>query len=93
MVGGGNTAAADALYLSKLCEKVTIIHRRDTLRASKSYPKPLQECKNVTNLWDTPPEAILGENAVTGMRAQNKTTGETHDIPCSGTFVADGNGP
>ena len=93
VVGGGNTAAADALYLSKLCEKVTIIHRRDTLRASKSYLKPLQECKNVTILWDTLPEAILGENAVTGLRVKNKNTGETQDIPCSGIFVAIGNVP
>lgn len=93
VVGGGNTAAADALYLSKLCEKVTIIHRRDTLRASKSYLKPLQEYKNVTILWDTLPEAILGENAVTGLRVKNKNTGETQDIPCSGIFVAIGNVP
>lgn len=93
VVGGGNTAAADALYLSKLCEKVTIVHRRDTLRASKAYLKPLQECRNVEILWDSLPDEILGENAVSGLRVRNKNTGETTDVPCSGIFIAVGNEP
>lgn len=93
VVGGGNTAAADALYLSKLCGKVTIVHRRDTLRASKAYLKPLQECGNVEILWDSLPDAILGENAVSGLRVKNKKTGETQDVPCAGIFVAIGNEP
>ena len=93
VVGGGNTAAADALYLSKLCGKVTIVHRRDTLRASKAYLKPLQECGNVEILWDSLPDEILGENAVSGLRVKNKKTGETQDVPCAGIFVAIGNEP
>ena len=93
VVGGGDTAAADAVYLSKLCETVTLVHRRDTLRASKAYQKPLQECGNVSFVWDSTPEEILGENTVEGLRVKNKKTGEEKVIPCQGIFVAVGNVP
>ena len=93
MVGGGNTAAADAVYLAKLCSKVTIVHRRDSLRASKAYLQPLQSCENISIVWDSVPEEILADQTVTGLRVRNVKTGETQEIPCSGIFVAIGNEP
>ena len=93
VVGGGNTAAADAVYLAKLCSKVTIVHRRDSLRASKAYLQPLRSCENISIVWDSVPEEILADQTVTGLRVRNVKTGETQEIPCSGIFVAIGNEP
>lgn len=93
VVGGGNTAAADALYLSRLCEKVTVIHRRDTLRASAVYRKPLAETPNVEFLWDSQVTALEYGPALTGVEVRNKNTGESHVLPCSGLFVAVGQVP
>ncbi len=93
VVGGGNTAAADALYLSRLCEKVIVIHRRDTLRASAAYRGPLMEAQNVEFLWDSEVTALEQEAALTGLTVRNKKSGETRSVPCSGVFVAIGQVP
>ena len=93
VVGGGNTAAADALYLSRIYRKVTVIHRRDTLRASAVYLKPLQETGNVEFLWDTQVVALEYGPALTGVEVRHKKTGESHVLPCSGLFVAIGQVP
>lgn len=90
VVGGGNTAVSDVLYLSRLCEKVYLVHRRDTLRASKVYLDPLQKAENVEFVWDSEVKQLLRDQAVTGVRVRNKKTGEERDIPCGGVFVAVG---
>ena len=90
VVGGGNTAVSDVLYLSRLCEKVYLVHRRDALRASKVYLDPLQKAENVEFVWDSEVKQLLRDQAVTGVRVRNKKTGEERDIPCAGVFVAVG---
>ena len=90
VVGGGNTAVSDVLYLSRLCEKVYLVHRRDTLRASKVYLDPLQKAENVEFVWDSEVKQLLRDQAVTGVRVRNKKTGKERDIPCGGVFVAVG---
>lgn len=90
VVGGGNTAVSDVLYLSRLCEKVYLVHRRDALRASKVYLDPLQKAENMEFVWDSEVKQLLRDQAVTGVRVRNKKTGEERDIPCGGVFVAVG---
>jgi len=93
VVGGGDTAAADALYLSRLCEKVVVIHRRDALRASAAYRKPLMETPNVEFLWDSEVTELEHENVLTGLVVRNKKSGECQRVACSGVFVAIGQVP
>ncbi len=93
VVGGGNTAAADALYLSRLCEKVYLIHRRDVLRASKVYADQLKNVENAEMVWNSQVEEILHGETVTGVRVREKFTGETRELPCAGLFVAIGHLP
>ena len=97
VVGGGNTAAADALYLSRLASKVTVIHRRDSLRATRIYHKPLMRADNVTFLWDSVVEDyIVGEGAlgrIQGARVKNRKTGESRELACDGIFVSVGRKP
>lgn len=90
VVGGGNTAAADALYLSRLCEKVFLIHRRDSLRASKSYLAPLERAGNVEFVWNSRVTELKQETALTGLTLQNTASGEQREISCDGVFVAIG---
>ena len=93
VVGGGNTAVADVLYLSRLCEKVVLIHRRDELRASKVYLDPLRQAENVEFLWDSQVTQLLGDDMLTGVGVKNKKTGQTQEVPCQGLFVAVGHVP
>ena len=94
VVGGGNTAAADALYLSNLAAKVTVIHRRDTLRATRIYHEPLMRAENVEFLWDSGVEDyILTDGRVTGVKVKNRKTGETAERTCDGVFVSVGRRP
>lgn len=93
VVGGGDTAAADALFLSKLCNKVTLIHRRDKLRAAAAYQQPLSQRENIEFVWDSVVEEILHESKVTGVKIKNVKTGTLSQIPCDGLFVAVGNIP
>lgn len=93
VVGGGDTAAADALYLSRLCEKVYLIHRRDTLRASRSYLPLLEQAGNVEFLWNTQVEELLCEGALSGVRLKNSLSNETRELSCAGVFVAVGSVP
>lgn len=92
VVGGGNTAAADAVYLSKLCSSVTVVHRRDKLRASGEYKRPLEQAGNVRIVWDSVVTAIQGE-PVSGVRLKHVKTGVEDTLPCSGVFVAVGSVP
>ena len=93
IVGGGNTAAADAIQLSRLCEKVYLVHRRDTLRATRVYHKPLMEAKNVEILWNSQVTELLQEGRLTGVKVKNKVTGQEQEIPCDGIFVSIGRQP
>lgn len=90
VVGGGNTAAADVLYLSKLCKKVYLVHRRDTLRASKVYLDPLQKAENVEFVWDSEVQEILQDGKIQGVLVRNKKSGEKTELSCDGLFVAVG---
>ena len=93
VVGGGDTAAADALLLSRICKEVHLVHRRDTLRATKVYHEPLKNTENVTFHWNSTVEAILHEKKVTGVRLKNNLTGEEEEIACEGVFVSVGRIP
>lgn len=90
VVGGGNTAVADVLYLSRICKKVYLIHRRDELRASKVYLDPLQKADNVEFVWDSEVKELLYQDTVTGVKVKNKKTGETQELAVDGVFVAVG---
>ena len=93
VVGGGNSAAADALLLSRVAEKVILVHRRDTLRATKIYHKPLMESKNITFLWNSRVESIAAGGKVEGVIVENLETGEKVQIPADGVFVSIGRMP
>ncbi len=92
VVGGGNSAAADALFLSKLCKKVYLVHRRDELRASRRERALLEE-SGVEFLLSRRPVAILHEKRVTGLRLEDVKTGEVSDLAVDGVFVAIGRVP
>ena len=92
VVGGGDTAAADAVFLSSLCEKVYLIHRRDKLRASKSYTARLDK-PNIEMVWNSVVEEILENGRVCGIRVRNVQTNEERQIDLNGLFVAVGNVP
>ena len=93
VVGGGNSAAADALYLSRLAKKVYLIHRRDTLRATKIYHEPLMKAENVEFLWNSTVSEFAVDQRVTGLKLRNVKSGEISDIACDGVFVSIGRKP
>ena len=93
VVGGGNTAAADAMTLSRICEKVILVHRRDTLRATKIYHEPLLQAQNVEFHWNNTVTALLHQQKLTGIRIQNVHTGEEQQLACDGVFVSIGRIP
>lgn len=96
VVGGGNTAVEEALYLTNHASKVTLIHRRDSLRAEKVLQNRIFEHPKVTVIWDTVLDEVLGTEAplgVTGARVKNVKTGETSDIKLDGVFIAIGHAP
>ena len=93
VVGGGNSAAADALYLSRLAKKVYLIHRRDTLRATKIYHEPLMKAENVEFVWDSTVTEFAVDQRVTGLKLKNVKSGEISDIACDGVFVSIGRKP
>lgn len=93
VVGGGNSAAADALYLSRLAKKVLLVHRRDTLRATKLYHKPLEEAKNVLFLWNSTVEELRFDSRVTGARIKNVLDGTVTELDADGIFVSIGREP
>lgn len=93
IVGGGNTAVEDALHLARLCRQVVLIHRRDTLRASKVYHDAILNAPNVSFHWDSVVEDILGEDKVTAVQVKNLKTGDVTDLPVDGIFVAIGRTP
>ena len=93
IAGGGNTAAADALILSRICKKVIVVHRRDTLKATKIYHEPLMKTENVEFLWDSEIVALLHNEKLTGIQIRNVKTGEESTLACDGVFVSVGRKP
>lgn len=93
IVGAGDTAAEEALYLSKLCTKVHMFVRRSEMRASKVMQERVLNTPNIKMYWNTETEEILGDKTVTGVRIKNNKTGETQEISINGFFVAIGHQP
>ncbi|WP_323005988.1 thioredoxin-disulfide reductase [Pseudorhodobacter sp.] len=96
VIGGGNTAVEEALFLTNFASKVTLIHRRDFLRAEKILQNRLFKNPKIEMLWNHSVEEVLGDESplgVTAVRAKNVNTGEVTDIPCTGFFVAIGHAP
>ena len=93
VVGGGNTAAADAMTLSRICEKVILVHRRDSLRATKIYHKQLEETENIEFYWNTTVSEFLYEKKLTGAKLHNVKTGEDTEISVDGAFISIGRKP
>lgn len=90
VIGGGDVAVEDAIFLARGCEKVYLIHRRDELRAAKSLQERLFACENVEVIWDTVVTEISGEDHVESIRVENKKTGEKRVMDMDGVFVAVG---
>ena len=93
VVGGGDTAMEEALFLTKFASSVTVIHRRDTLRASKIMQQRAMANEKISFIWDTVVVDVLGEDKVTGLRLRNVKTGEESTFECDGLFVAIGHQP
>lgn len=93
VIGGGNSAAADALLLSKICKKVIVVHRRAGLRAEKVYHEPLLKAPNVKFEWNSTVCKILAENKVTGVKIKNTIDGTEKEIHTDGAFICIGRAP
>ena len=93
VVGGGNSAAADALLLSRVAKKVYVIHRRDTLRATKVYHEPLMRAENVEFCWNCVVDEFLHDDKLTGLRLRDVKSGEVRDLALDGVFVSVGRIP
>jgi len=93
LVGGGNSAAEDALILSRVAKKVILVHRRDSLKADKVYHQPLMEAENVELRWNSAVEELLHDERIKGVRIRNLKSGEESILDCEGVFVSIGRKP
>ena len=93
VVGGGNSAAGDALALSRVAEKVILVHRRDSLRATKVYHEPLMRAENIEFRWNSAVTELLGGDRLTGVRLRDLRTGEETQLDCDGVFISVGRKP
>ena len=93
VIGGGNSAVSDALYLSRIASKVVLVHRRDTLKATKIYHEPLMKCENVEFCWDSTVKEFLTDSKVTGIKITNVKTNQESQVSCDGVFVSIGRKP
>ena len=93
VIGGGNTAVADALQLSRIVKKVVLIHRRDRLRATAIYHAPLMGAPNIEFRWNSQVAALLHDSQLTGVTLRNTQTGEESTLACDGVFVSIGRAP
>jgi len=93
VVGGGNSAAADAMVLSRIAKKVILVHRRDTLRATKIYHEPLMNAENVEVRWNSEVSELIYDDKVRGIKLRNVLSGEESEIECDGVFVSVGRKP
>lgn len=90
VVGGGDVAIEDAIFLARMCRQVYVIHRRDELRGAKSLQEKLFSLDNVTVIWDTVTESINGEDSVSSLSLKNVRTGERSELSVDGVFIAVG---
>lgn len=93
IVGGGNTAAAEAMVLSRIAKKVILVHRRDTLRATKVYHEPLMKAENLEFRWNSVVTELLHGEKITGVKLKDVVTGEESTLECDGVFVSVGRKP
>ncbi len=94
VIGGGDTALGDALYLSRMCASVTVVHRRDAFRASKVMAERVLAAPNVSVAWNTVVDEFLGDGKrLASLRLRDVATGETRELPVAGAFVAIGHEP
>lgn len=93
VVGGGNSAAADAALLARVAKKVYLIHRRDALRASKVYHAPLENTQNLEFVWNSTVTQLLGQDRLTGVAVKDVRTGEQREIALDGLFISIGRKP
>ncbi|HMS82692.1 MAG TPA: thioredoxin-disulfide reductase [Nitrospira sp.] len=93
VVGGGDSAIEEATFLTKFATKVSIVHRRDKLRASKIMQQRAMNNEKIAFVWNTVVEDILGGEVVTGVRLKNSVTGKATELPCAGVFIAIGHRP
>ena len=93
IVGGGDTAAEEATYLANICSKVTMLVRRDQMRASKAMQHRVNQASNIDLRYNSEIEEVLGENVVEGIRIKNNQTGKQEKIPITGLFIAIGHQP
>lgn len=93
VVGGGNSAVADALALSRIAQKVILIHRRDALRATKVYHKALENAPNVEFQWNSEVSQLLGNGKLTGLKLRDVKTGEERNLIVDGVFISIGRAP
>ena len=93
VVGGGDAAVEEAIYLTKFAEKVTIVHRRDQFRAAKSIAEKAMENEKIDIMWDTVPEEIYGDGIVEGIKLRNVKTNEVTDFRTDGVFMFVGTKP
>ena len=93
IVGGGDTAAEEATYLSKICNKVTMLVRRDVMRASKAMQHRVNAAENIDLRYNTEIEEVIGDMVVEGLKMRNNVTGEIEEIPITGLFIAIGHKP
>ena len=93
VVGGGNTATADALILSRVAKEVILVHRRDTLRATKIYHEPLMNAENVRFLWNSAVTQLHGDQRLSGVTVRDLRSGEESRVSCDGVFVSIGRVP
>jgi len=93
VVGGGNSAVSDALLLSRICQRVYVIHRRDSFRASKIYHEPLMKAENVEIIWNSTVEELLAERKLCGVKIKNVKSGEERKLELDGLFISIGRSP
>ena len=93
VVGGGNSAVAEALHLSRIAKEVLLIHRRDSLRATRIYEKSLREAGNIRFVWDSEVVELLGEDVIQGIKVRNLKNGEEQLLEVQGVFVSIGRTP
>ena len=93
VVGGGNSAAADALLLSRIARRVILVHRRDTLRATKIYHEPLRQAENLEFCWNSAVTRLRYGDRLTGVQLKDLNSGEISNLDCDGLFISVGRTP
>ena len=93
VVGGGNSAASEALVLSRIAKKVYLIHRRDSLKASRSYNEPLQQAENVEFIWNSQVSELLGQEKLSGVKLRDVLSGQEQELQLDGLFISIGRQP